>query len=71
MNHMSRRKPISVGDLGATGLATMQGAAFGKKFGPGRAMDRTIDAATAEQRGIRRVDDGINAQARDVGDDNL
>jgi hypothetical protein len=46
---MSRRKPISVGDLGAAGLAAIQSAAFGKKFGPGRAMDRTIDAATAQQ----------------------
>ena len=49
MNHMPRRKPISVGDLGAAGLTAIQGAAFQKKFGPGRAMDRPIDAATAEQ----------------------
>ena len=49
MNHMPRRQPISVGDLGAAGLAAMECAAFGKKFGPGRAMDRPIDAATAEQ----------------------
>jgi hypothetical protein len=49
----------------------MERAAFGKKFGPGRAMDRPIDAATAEQRRVRRVDDSVNAQACDVGDDNL
>ena len=49
MNHMPRRQPISVGDLGAAGLAAIQGAAFQEKFGPGRAMDRPIDAATAEQ----------------------
>ena len=49
MNHMSCRQPISVGDLGAAGLAAIQGAAFGQKFRPGRAMDRPIDAATAEQ----------------------
>jgi hypothetical protein len=71
MNHVSCRQPISVGDLGAAGLTAIQGATFGQKFRPGRAMDRPIDAATAEQRGIRGVDDGINAQARDVGDDNL
>jgi hypothetical protein len=30
-------------------------------------MDRTIHAATAEQRGIRGVDDGVDLQRRDVG----
>ena len=49
MNHMSCRQPIRQSDLGAAGLAAVQGAAFDKKFRPGRAMDRTIDAATAEQ----------------------
>jgi hypothetical protein len=49
----------------------MERTAFRKKFGPGRAMDRPIDAATAQQRGIRGVDDSVNAQARDVGDDDL
>ena len=34
-------------------------------------MDRTIDAATAEQRAIRGVDDGVNAKCRDVGDDDF
>jgi hypothetical protein len=34
-------------------------------------MDRTIDAATAEQRRVRGVDDGVNAQGRDVGDDDF
>jgi hypothetical protein len=48
MNHMPRRQPIGFGDLGAAGRASMQRAAFGKQFRPGRAMDRPIDAATAE-----------------------
>ena len=34
-------------------------------------MDRPIHATTAEQRRIRGVDDGINAQGRDVGDDDF
>ena len=34
-------------------------------------MDRAIDAASTQQRGIRGVDDGVNAQAGDVGDDDL
>jgi hypothetical protein len=34
-------------------------------------MDRAIDAATAEQRRVRGVDDGVNAQRRNVGDDDF
>jgi hypothetical protein len=49
MNHMPRRQPITSGDLGTAGLAAMERAAFGKKFGTSRAMDRSIDAAAAEQ----------------------
>jgi hypothetical protein len=34
-------------------------------------MDRAIDAATAEQRAIRGVDDRVDAERRDVGDDDF
>ena len=34
-------------------------------------MDRTIDAATAEQRGVGGVDDDVNAKRCDIGDDDL
>jgi hypothetical protein len=49
MDHMPRRKHVSSGDLGAAGLAAIQGTAFGEQPEPGRAMDGAIDAATAEQ----------------------
>ncbi len=49
----------------------MERAAFGKQFGTGAAMDRTIDAAATEQRRIRGVDDGVNAQGGDVGNDDF
>jgi hypothetical protein len=49
MNHMARRQTVTPGDFGVAGLAAMQRAAFGQQLRPGRAMDRTIDAATAEQ----------------------
>ena len=71
MNHMPRRQPITLGDLGTAGLAAMERAAFGEKLWPGRTVDRSIDAAATEQRGVRSVDDGVNAQARDVGDDDF
>ena len=34
-------------------------------------MDRAIHTAAAEQRAIRGVDDGVNAQRGDVGDDDF
>jgi len=49
----------------------MEGAAFGEKLGPRRAVDRAIDTAPAKQGRIRGVDDGVNAQARDVGDNDF
>jgi hypothetical protein len=49
----------------------MEGAAFGEQFRPGGAMDRAVDATPAEQRAVRRVDDGVNAKAGNVGDDDF
>jgi hypothetical protein len=34
-------------------------------------MDRAIDTTTTEQRRICRVDDGVNVQRRDIGDDDF
>jgi hypothetical protein len=34
-------------------------------------MDRAVDAATAQQRTVRRIDDGIDIKRRDVGDDDV
>jgi hypothetical protein len=61
MDHMPSRQEISFGDLGIAGFAAVERPAFGQQLRPGRVMDRTIDAAPAEQRRIRRVDDGVNA----------
>jgi hypothetical protein len=61
MNDMPRRQLVAFGDLGAAGLAATKRAAFGEQLRSRGAMDRAIDAAAAEQRGIRSVDDGVNA----------
>jgi hypothetical protein len=71
MNYMPRRQPITSGDFGVAGRAAMERAAFSEQFRPGRTMDRTIDAAAAEQRGVGGVDDGVNAKRRDIGDDDF
>jgi hypothetical protein len=48
-------------DFGIPGLAATKRAAFGEQPRSGRAMDRAIDPAAAEQRRVRGVDDGVNA----------
>jgi hypothetical protein len=58
---MPRRQLVSLGDFGVAGLAAMEHAAFGEQPRPGGAVNGAIDATTAEQRGIRGVDDGVNA----------
>jgi hypothetical protein len=61
VNHMPRRQPITPGDFGIPRRTAEQGAAFGEKLGPGRAMDCAIDATAAEQRRVGGVDDGVYA----------
>jgi hypothetical protein len=61
MNDIPRPKLVAMGDLGVAGLAATKRAAFGEQPEPGRAMDRAIDPAAAEQRAIGGVDDGVNA----------
>jgi len=58
---MPRRQPVTPGDFGVAGRTAVQGAAFGEKLRPGRAMDCAIDATAAEQRRVGGVDDGVNA----------
>ncbi len=71
MDHMPRRQPITLGDLGVAGLAAMQRAALGQQFRACGAMDGAIYAAAAEQGIVRRVDDGVNAKCGDVGEDDF
>ena len=71
MNHMRGRQPISSGDLGVAGRAAIQRPAFDKQLRSGCPMNRTIDAASAEQGRSRGVDDSVNAQRSDVGNDDF
>jgi len=52
--------------LGVAGGAALKFAAGSKKFGAGGAMNGSIDAATAEERGIRGVHDRVNSLCCDV-----
>ena len=71
VNHIPGRKAIAFGDFSVAGGAATKRAAFGKQLGTGGPMNRTIDAATTEQRRIGGVDDGVNAQCRDIGNDDF
>jgi hypothetical protein len=44
----------------------MQRDALGQQLRPGRAMDRSVDAASAAQARVGRVDDGIDRFARQI-----
>jgi hypothetical protein len=69
MNHMPRRQPITPSDFCLAGRAAVEVTTLGEQFGAGRAMNSAIHAAAAEQRRIGRVDDGVNAQRGDVGNE--
>jgi hypothetical protein len=71
MDDMPRRQPVAFGDLGIAGFAATKRAALCEQLGSGGAMDRTIDAASTKQRDIGGVDNGVNAQCCDVGDDDF
>src|SRR5262249_6425830 len=57
---------IAAGDLGGTGVAAAERAAFGEKLRPGGAMDGPVDAAAAEQWPGGSVDDGPDIERGDV-----
>lgn len=71
VDHVPRRQAVSSGDLGIAGLATVKPAAFGQQFRAGGPVDRAIDPTAAEQGFVGGVDDGVNAQACDVADDDF
>ena len=71
MDHTPCRQPIAPGDFGVAGFAATQRAAFCQQLRSRRAVDRAVDATAAKQRGVGGVDNGIDMQAGDVGDDDL
>lgn len=66
MDYMSGGQHVAAGQPGFSRRTAPERAAFGQKPRSGCAVDRTIDAATSEQRGIGGIDDRIDRQARDI-----
>lgn len=71
MDHVLGWQPVRAGDLGVTGIAAAKRAALVKQFRACRPVDGAVNAATTQQGGVSGIDDGINAERRNVGDDNF
>ena len=69
VDHVPRGKLPRAGRLRVSGLAAAEPPALREDRRAARAMDRTVDAAAAEQRGVRRVDDRVDALRGDVAFD--
>src|SRR5207248_3818094 len=66
VDHVLRRQPIAARDLRVAGGAAAERSAFAQQFRPRGAVDCAVDPAAPEQAGIRRVDDGVHRETRDV-----
>jgi hypothetical protein len=71
VNDKASWQKISTRDFSFAWTTAAQRAAFGEQFGARGAVNRAIDSATAEERCVRRVHNGINVQFSDVALDNL
>ena len=60
------RQTIALRDSGVAGLTTSETAALRQQLRPGGPMDRSIDAATAEERSVGGIYDGIDLERSDV-----
>ncbi|MPN15658.1 hypothetical protein SDC9_162992 [bioreactor metagenome] len=49
VNHVRGGQAITLGDLGVTRAATVQGPALGEELGTSGTVDRAVDTAASEQ----------------------
>src|SRR5688572_27075618 len=68
---MARLQPIAPCYLRLASATAAQRAAFGEQFRPGGAVDGAVHAAASEQGRVGGIDEGVNVEGRDVGDDYL
>jgi hypothetical protein len=66
VDHIFARQAVCAGDLGLASPAAAQRPALSEQFRPRRPVDAAIHAASAQQRFLRRVDDGVHTHFRDV-----
>ena len=61
-----RRKTVAPCELGIASLAPPEQAALFYEVLPSGPMNRSVDTAASKQRGVRRIDDCVNGERRDV-----
>ena len=71
VDDVARRQAEAGRHHGMAGRTRARSPGSGRQLRPGRSMDRPVDAATTRQGAVRGVDDGVDIQGRDVGDDDL
>ena len=71
VQHIARRQVAAAGRLHVPGVAAAKRAALREDPGAAGAVDRSVDTAAAEQRRVRRVDDGVDVLRGDVAEDEL
>ena len=66
VDDVAARQAVRAGDLGLASPAAAQRPTLLEQLRSCRPMDTAIHAATAQQRFLRRVDDGVYAHFRDI-----
>ena len=60
MNDVLGRQPVALRQLRVARIALAEKSAFVQQLGSGGAMDRSVDPASAEERRVRGIDDGVD-----------
>ena len=71
VNDITGGQTMSASNFRFTGSATAEGPTFREQLRASPAVNRAIDSATAEERRVRRVYDGIDIEFRDIALDDL
>src|SRR5207253_1727307 len=66
VDHILRRQPVSARDARLACRTAANLAALFEQLRPGSAMNRAVDTAAAEERGVRGVDNGVDRELGDV-----
>ena len=66
MNYITGIELVAARQLCLTRGAAAQFPALLQQARPCRAMDGAIDASPAQQAGVRRIDDGVDVETRDI-----
>lgn len=66
VNHKPGRQTIPAGNFRFARMATAKCSALRKQFGSGCAMNRAVDSASAEQRGVGRVHNRVDVELGNV-----